>query len=88
MKIKNIVIVYSQSHENTDQFKLNVRLKCVTIKPQKSTFFLIDKHCVVRIKELSNKQLEELFLNPAFINSKFSNELDSQGFAKVQVFTD
>jgi hypothetical protein len=48
----------------------------------------MSKHCVRRIKELPYKKLKELFLYTTLIDTKFTDELNSQWLSKVDVLSD
>ena len=50
------------------------------VKPVETKFLIVKEHSIIWVKEIFDEDLEELFFDSSFINTRFSNKLNSKGF--------
>jgi len=69
--VKEHIIVNSETHQGSNEFKIDVWLKSLTIEPVKLHIFVKFKHAVLRVEKFLHYQTEVLLHYAAHINAWF-----------------
>ena len=75
-EINESVVVHCDSHQDTDQLKVDVWLETKPIEVVELDVFIVAEHTVGRAEQLLDDELEELLADATLIDSWFSTKSD------------